>query len=167
MKHTTYSLALAMLVAGGATAAAAPPPAAQQKLARDIFQELVELNTTDSSGDTYKAAQAMAARLLAAGFPADDVKVFEAAPRRGNLVARLRGTGNMKPLLLLAHIDVVEAKRDDWTTDPFKFVEKDGYFYGRGTSDDKYMASAWVANMVRWKKEGYRPDRDLVLVLET
>jgi acetylornithine deacetylase/succinyl-diaminopimelate desuccinylase-like protein len=93
--------------------------------------------------------------------------VFQSGPKRGNLVARLRGTGKRKPLLLVAHIDVVEAKREDWTTDPFKFVEKDGYFYGRGTGDDKYMAVAWVVNMIRWKKEGYKPDRDLVVVLET
>jgi len=109
----------------------------------------------------------MGDRLLAAGFPRADVQVFQSAPRRGNLIARLHGTGKRKPLLLVAHIDVVEAKREDWTTDPFKFVEKDGYFYGRGTSDDKYMAVAWVVNMIRWKKEGYKPDRDLVLVLET
>jgi acetylornithine deacetylase/succinyl-diaminopimelate desuccinylase-like protein len=93
--------------------------------------------------------------------------VFETGPKRGNLVARLRGAGKRKPIMLLAHLDVVEAKREDWTTDPFKLVEKDGYFYGRGTSDDKAMAVALVANMIRFKKEGYRPDRDLVLVLET
>jgi acetylornithine deacetylase/succinyl-diaminopimelate desuccinylase-like protein len=162
---------LAILLAGCAPVAAAPgavaPPSADQQLARDIFEELVQINTTQSTGDTHKAAQAMAARLLAAGFPAADVRVFETGPKRGNLVARLRGTGKRKPLMLLAHLDVVEAKREDWTTDPFKLVEKDGYFYGRGTADDKAMAVALVANMIRFKKEGYRPDRDLVLVLET
>jgi acetylornithine deacetylase/succinyl-diaminopimelate desuccinylase-like protein len=145
-----------------ATAAASPT----DQLARDIYKEIVEIDTTQSNGDTHKAAEAMAARLIAGGFPAADVHVFEPAPKRGNLVARLRGTGKKKPIILMAHIDVVEARREDWTTDPFKLVEKDGYFYGRGTGDDKYMAAAWVANMVRWKKEGYKPDRDLILVLE-
>jgi acetylornithine deacetylase/succinyl-diaminopimelate desuccinylase-like protein len=156
---------LALVLAGCASAAAAPDD--DVVLARDIYRELVEINTSQSSGDTYKAAQAMAARLLAAGFPAADVRTFETAPKRGNLVARLRGTGKRKPLMLLAHLDVVEAKREDWTTDPYKFVEKDGYFYGRGTSDDKAMAAVFTANMIRYKKESYRPDRDLILVLET
>ena len=159
---------IAGLVAGSVTPSAAEPaPPATQQLSREIYKELVEINTTASVGDTYAAAKAMGARLLAAGYPKADVQVFQSAPRRGNLVARLRGTGKRKPLLLLAHIDVVEAKREDWTTDPFKLVEKDGYFYGRGTSDDKYMALAWVVNMIRWKKEGYKPDRDLILALET
>jgi acetylornithine deacetylase/succinyl-diaminopimelate desuccinylase-like protein len=135
-------------------------------LARAVYKEIVEIDTTQSNGDTHKAAETMAARLLAAGFPAADVHVFEPAPKRGNLVARLRGTGKKKPIILMAHIDVVEAKREDWTTDPFQLIEKDGYFYARGTGDDKYMVAAWVANMVRWKKEGYKPDRDLILVLE-
>ena len=155
---------LALLLAGCASAAAAPDTDA--KLARDIFEELIQINTTQSAGDTHKAAQAMAARLLAAGFPAADVQVFETGPKRGNLVARLRGTGRRKPLMLLAHLDVVEANREDWTTDPFKLVEKDGYFYGRGTADDKAMAVGWVVNLIRYKKEGYRPDRDLIVVLE-
>jgi len=167
-RHAGFAL-IASLVAGGAVApsAAEPAPPDAQKLTRDVYKELVEINTTASVGDTYAAAKAMGARLVAAGFPKADVQVFQSGPKRGNLVARLRGTGKRKPLLLLAHIDVVEAKREDWTTDPFKLVEKDGYFYGRGTSDDKYQATAWVVNMIRWKKEGYKPDRDLILVLET
>jgi len=167
-RHAGYVL-IASLVAGGAVApsAAEPAPPDAQKLTRDIYKELVEINTTASVGDTYAAAKAMGARLVAAGFPKADVQVFQSGPKRGNLVARLRGTGKRKPLLLLAHIDVVEAKREDWTTDPFKLTEKDGYFYGRGTSDDKYQATAWVVNMIRWKKEGYKPDRDLILALET
>jgi acetylornithine deacetylase/succinyl-diaminopimelate desuccinylase-like protein len=156
---------LALVLAGCTSAAAAPDTDAQ--LARDVYQELVEINTSQSAGDTYKAARAMAARLIAAGFPAADVRTFETGPRRGNLVARLRGTGKRKPLMLLAHLDVVEAKREDWTTDPYKFVEKDGYFYGRGTADDKAMAAVFVANLIRYRKESYRPDRDLILVLET
>jgi acetylornithine deacetylase/succinyl-diaminopimelate desuccinylase-like protein len=169
MKRTAGIALIASLVAGGwvAPSAAAPAPPEAQKLTRDVYKELVELNTTQSVGDTYAAAKAMGARLVAAGFPKADVQVFQSGPKRGNLVARLRGTGKRKPLLLVAHIDVVEAKREDWTTDPFKLVEKDGYFYGRGTGDDKYMATAWVVNMMRWKKEGWKPDRDLILVLET
>src|SRR5262249_15510497 len=122
---------------------------------------------TQSNGDTAKAAHAMAAHLIAAGFPKADVQVFEPAPKRGDLVARYRGTGKKKPMILMAHIDVVEAKPSDWSTDPFKLVEKDGYYYGRGTGDDKFMAAAWIANLVRWKQEGYKPDRDLILILET
>jgi acetylornithine deacetylase/succinyl-diaminopimelate desuccinylase-like protein len=139
----------------------------QQHFAHNVYQELVEINTTASVGDTYRAAQAMAVRLKAAGFPDDDIHVFETAPKRGDLVARLRGTGKHKPILLMAHIDVVEAKRADWTTDPFQLVEKDGYFYGRGSGDDKYMAATFVSNLIRYKQEHYKPDRDLILVLET
>ena len=146
-------------------AAAAQTP--QQRLARDVYKELLEINTVTATGDTAAAAQAMAARLKSAGFAADDVRVFTPAPRKGNLVARLRGTGAQRPILLVAHIDVVEARREDWTTDPFKLVEKDGYFYARGSGDDKFMAAAFVANLMRYKQEGYRPARDIILVLET
>jgi acetylornithine deacetylase/succinyl-diaminopimelate desuccinylase-like protein len=168
MRHAVLPLIASIVVAGSvAPAAAEPAPPPAQQLMRDVYKQLVEINTTQSTGDTYAAAQAMGKRLLDAGFAKADVHIFQTAPRRGNLVARLRGTGKRKPLMLLAHIDVVEAKREDWTSDPFKLVEKDGYYYGRGTSDDKYMATAWVVNMIRWKKEGYKPDRDLILVLET
>jgi acetylornithine deacetylase/succinyl-diaminopimelate desuccinylase-like protein len=168
MRHTGFVL-IASLAAGCSIApsAADPAPPDAQQLTREVYKQLVEINTTQSVGDTYAAAQAMAKRLTDAGYPKADVQTFQTAPKRGNLVARLRGTGKRKPLLLVAHIDVVEAKREDWTTDPFKLVEKDGYFYGRGTGDDKFMATAWVVNMIRWKKEGYKPDRDLILVLET
>ena len=149
-----------------------PGPAAQpatlaphQQLMREIYQELVEINTTNSVGDNTRAAEAMAKRLLAAGFPAADVQVLTPAPRKGNLVARLRGTGARRPLLLLAHLDVVEANREDWSFDPFKLLEQDGYFYGRGTSDDKAMAASFVANMIRYRQEGFVPDRDLILAL--
>jgi len=133
--------------------------------ARDIYKQLVEINTTDSAGNITKAAEAMAERLKAAGFPAADVQVLGPDPRKGNLVARYRGTGARRPLLLLAHLDVVEARREDWTTDPFTFVEQDGYFYGRGTADDKAMASMLTANLIRLKQEGFTPDRDLILAL--
>lgn len=136
----------------------------QQRL-RDIYRELVEIDTTQSVGDTHRAARVLAARLRAGGLPAKDVSVLSAAPKRGNLVARLRGTGKQKPLLLLGHLDVVEAKPEDWSTPPFQLVEKDGYFYARGTADDKYMAAAFVANLIRYRQERYRPDRDLILAL--
>src|SRR5215510_8872249 len=122
--------------------------APDQQLTREIYQQLIEINTTDSVGDCTAAAKAMAERLKTAGFPDEDVKVLGPNPRKGNLVARLRGSGLRKPILLLAHIDVVEAKRDDWSFDPFKFLEKDGYYYGRGTSDDKAMAAIFIANLI-------------------
>lgn len=133
--------------------------------AKDIFKQLIEINTTDSVGNVTKAADAAAARLKAAGFPAADVQVLGPDPRKGNLVARYRGTGGRKPLLLLAHLDVVEAKREDWSFDPFTFLERDGYFYGRGTTDDKAMASGLLADLIRLKAEGFKPDRDLILAL--
>src|SRR5204863_6840378 len=122
-------------------------------------------NTSYSTGQTTPAAEAMARRLLDAGFAREDVFVLGAAPHKANLVARLRGTGAAKPLLLLAHLDVVEAKREDWSFDPFTFLEKDGFFYGRGTSDDKSMAAQLVANLIRLKEEAFKPDRDLILAL--
>ncbi len=138
-----------------------------QQLARDIYKELVEINTVTATGDTAKAAEAMAARLRAAGFTGSDVQVFNSALRKGNLVARLRGTGARRPILVMAHLDVVEARQEDWTYNPFKLQEVDGYFYGRGSGDDKFMAAMFVANLIRYKQEGYRPDRDIILLLET
>ena len=140
---------------------------AEQQLAFDIYKELVEIDTTTATGDTGQAADAMAARLRAAGFDESDVQVFKPASRKGNLVARLRGTGKRKPILLLAHLDVVPANREDWSVEPFKLLEKDGYFYSRGTGDDKFMAAAFVANLIRYRKEGYKPDRDIIVALET
>jgi acetylornithine deacetylase/succinyl-diaminopimelate desuccinylase-like protein len=139
----------------------------QQQLAFDIYKELVEINTVTATGDTAQAAEAMAARLRAAGFADADVRAFSPAPRKGNLVARLHGTGARKPILLMAHLDVVPANREDWSVEPFKLTEKDGYFYGRGVGDDKYMAAAFVANLIRYKQEGYKPDRDIIVALET
>ena len=138
-----------------------------QKLAFDVYKELVEINTVTATGDTAKAAEAMGARLRAAGFAEDDVHVFSPAPHKGNLVARLRGTGARKPILLVAHIDVVPASREDWSMDPFKLIEQDGFFYGRGSGDDKYMAASFIANLIRYKQEGYKPERDIIVALET
>jgi len=139
----------------------------QQQFAHDVYKELVEINTVPANGDTGQAADAMAAHLRAAGFPESDIQVFKPAARKGNLVVRLHGTGARKPILLVAHLDVVEARRQDWSLDPFKLVEKDGYYYGRGTADDKFMAAAFVSNLIRYKEEGFRPYRDIILVLET
>jgi acetylornithine deacetylase/succinyl-diaminopimelate desuccinylase-like protein len=159
--------AAALLALAVAAPVRAEPPGAHQQLAFDIYKELVEINTVTATGDTARAAEAMAARLRAAGFAGPDLQVFNPAPRKGNVVARLRGTGARKPILLLAHLDVVEARREDWSVDPFKLIEQDGYYYGRGTGDDKFMAAAFVANLIRYKQEGYRPDRDIIVALET
>jgi acetylornithine deacetylase/succinyl-diaminopimelate desuccinylase-like protein len=136
-----------------------------KQLSRDIFQQLIEINTTDSVGSTTVAANAMAKRLLDAGFPKQDVVVLGPNDRKGNLVARFRGTGAAKPILFIGHLDVVEALRSDWTTDPFKFIEKDGYFYGRGTQDMKVNDAILVTTFLRLKKSGFKPDRDLILAL--
>ena len=147
--------------------ATAQEPTAHDRAARAILEELVEINTTDSSGSTTTAAEAMAARLKAAGFPDADVQVLGPNPRKGNLVARLRGRGPGRPILLLAHLDVVEARKEDWSPDidPFTFLERDGFFYGRGTSDDKAQAAIWIATLIRLKEEGFVPARDLVVAL--
>jgi acetylornithine deacetylase/succinyl-diaminopimelate desuccinylase-like protein len=162
-----FCAALVSILAVTLRPAAAEGLSPQQQLAFDIYRELVEINTVTATGDTARAAEAMAARLLAAGFVDADVHAFSPAPRKGNLVARLRGSGARKPILLVAHLDVVPASREDWSVDPFKLTEKDGYFYGRGSGDDKYMAAAFVANLVRYKQEGYKPDRDIIVALET
>jgi acetylornithine deacetylase/succinyl-diaminopimelate desuccinylase-like protein len=136
-----------------------------KKLSRDIFQQLIEINTTDSVGSTTVAAKAMAQRLLDAGFAKEDVLVLGPNDRKGNLVARIHGTGSAKPILFIGHLDVVEARRSDWSTDPFQFVEKDGYFYGRGTQDMKESDAVLVTTFIRLKQEGFKPDRDLILAL--
>jgi acetylornithine deacetylase/succinyl-diaminopimelate desuccinylase-like protein len=163
--------ALASTALIGALLAAAPAGAEgltpQQQFAHDIYKELIEIDTTTATGDTGRAAEAMAARLKAADFPDTDVHAFSPAPRKGNLVARLHGSGARKPILLVAHLDVVPAKREDWSVDPFKLIEQDGYFYARGSSDDKFMAASFVANLIRYKQEGYKPDRDIIVALET
>jgi len=138
---------------------------ATKQLSHDIFKELIEINTTDSVGSTTVAAQAMAKRLLDAGFPASDVQVLGPNDRKGNLVARLHGTGARKPILFICHLDVVEARREDWSLDPFKFTEKDGYFYGRGTEDIKEGDAILITTLIRLKREGYKPDRDIILAL--
>ena len=146
-------------------AASLLPPESDQRLAREIYSQMIESKSGFSTGSTTPIAESVAERLKAAGFPASDIFVGGAAPNKYNVVVRYRGTGAYKPILLLAHTDVVEAKREDWSMDPFRFIEKGGYFYGRGTSDDKAQAAIWVANLIRYKREGFRPDRDLILAL--
>lgn len=154
---------LAGVCAVSAGAASLDEPSRQ--LSRDIFRQLIEINTTDSVGNTTVAAEAMRSRLLQAGLPADDAVVMGPNERKGNMVARFRGTGHAKPILIIAHLDVVEAKRSDWTTDPFQFVEKDGFFYGRGTQDMKDSDAIAVTTLIRFLKEGYQPNRDIILAL--
>ncbi len=141
------------------------PPAADRALARDIFKQIIEIKSGFTTGSTTPVAQALAARLKAGGFPAADIFIGGAAPHKANLVVRYHGSGALKPILLLAHSDVVEAKREDWSFDPFQFMERDGYFYGRGTSDDKAQAAVWIANLIRYKREGFRPDRDIIVAI--
>ena len=136
-----------------------------KKLAHDIFKQLIETNTTDSVGNVTTAAEAMAKRLRDAGFEARDIQVAGPNERKKNLVARFRGTGKRKPILFIGHLDVVEALRADWSTDPFEFIEKDGYFYGRGTEDMKEGDAILITNFIRLKMEGYLPDRDVILAL--
>ena len=137
----------------------------EQRELRDIYKQLVEINTTDSAGSCTQAAEALKARLKAGGIPESDLQVLvpPGGPKKGNLVARYRGSGAKKPIMLLGHLDVVEAKREDWERDPFKLVEENGYFYARGASDDKSMVAVFVANLIRYRREGYRPERDLIL----
>jgi len=155
----------------GQLAAAAPkadPARAGEADFRALYRELVETDTSLSSGSCTLAAERMAARLTAAGHAKDDVEVIVPPdfPRQGNLVARIAGTDRtLLPILLLAHIDVVEAKRSDWKRDPFTLIEENGYFYARGAVDDKAMAAAFVDAFIRYKQEGYRPKRAIKLAL--
>jgi acetylornithine deacetylase/succinyl-diaminopimelate desuccinylase-like protein len=134
-------------------------------LRRDLLRELVQINTSDSAGRTREAAEAMSRRLLQAGFPPADVQVIGHEPRYQNLVARYRGTGARQPILLMAHLDVVDARPEDWSFDPYEFRELDGWYYGRGTADNKAGAAILVANFIRLRREGFVPDRDLIIVL--
>src|SRR6185503_12358018 len=148
------------------TAMAQTALTADQQLAREIFKQLIEINTTHSVGSTTTAANVIAARLTQAGFPAADVQVIgPSGSKNYNLVARYRGTGARKPVLLFAHLDVVEALREDWSVDPFVFLEKDGFFYGRGTTDIKNEDAALVAALIRLRQEGFVPARDIIVAL--
>jgi len=159
---------VAIAIATSSKAQTAPAPRPDQLTFRALYEELVETNTTLSDGSCTLAAERMGARLTAAGYPAADVRVLAPAdrPRDGNLVATLHGSDASAPaLLLLAHIDVVEANRADWTRDPFTLIEEGGYFYARGSSDDKAQAAVWVDTLVRLKQEGFTPTRDIKIAL--
>jgi acetylornithine deacetylase/succinyl-diaminopimelate desuccinylase-like protein len=164
MRTTLTAAALATLLPLTAVAGAAPPAgdAVYDALAHDIFKQLIEIDTSDSTGNVTTAAEALAQRFRDAGFPAADMTLLGMNARKQNLVVRLHGSGQHKPLLMLGHLDVVEAKREDWTTDPYKLVVKDGFYYGRGTIDMKDGDAVMAAALIRMKKEGFHPSRDLI-----
>jgi acetylornithine deacetylase/succinyl-diaminopimelate desuccinylase-like protein len=158
---------LALLCIAPALHAADGGAQADRELALDILRELVAINTAPSGGpgQTRRAAEAMAARLAAAGFPAEDLRVLGLEAGDGNLIARYRGTGSKRPILLMAHLDVVDARPSDWTLPPFSLTERDGYLYGRGTLDNKGGAAMLLANAIRMQRDGQRPSRDLIILL--
>src|SRR5579859_7616119 len=160
MKKSLMAAALLALAAGAHAEQIRP----DQATFRSLYKELVETNTTLSVGDCTLAAKRMAARLKAAGYGESEMKIIvpDGQPRFGALIATLAGTDpKAKAILLLAHIDVVEAKREDWQRDPFTLIEENGYFYGRGASDDKAMGAVFADMMVRFKKDGFKPKRPL------
>lgn len=163
MLRASFFLSAALCVTN--VSAQTTPPEPDRQLARSIYKEFVEIQSGFSTGATTPVAEAAAKRLKAAGFPDSDIFIGGAIPKKANLVVRYHGTGARKPILLLAHTDVVEAKREDWSMDPFQFIEKDGFFYGRGTGDDKAQAAVWIANLIRYKKENFKPDRDIIVAL--
>ena len=162
LKPPLYLILLCLFVG---PAANAQSNGDNQQLARDIFKQLIEINTTDSVGNVTTAAEAMAQRFREAGFPEKDIVIGGPNERKKNVVVRLHGSGKHKPVLLIGHLDVVEARREDWTTDPFRFIEKDGFYYGRGTQDMKDGDAIMAATLIRMKREGYTPDRDIILAL--
>jgi acetylornithine deacetylase/succinyl-diaminopimelate desuccinylase-like protein len=162
------ALVCALLCPAPTLRAQGRPPDSDETAFRALYKELVEINTTLSAGSCTAAAEAMAARLKAAGLPATDMQVLAPAdrPKDGALIATLRGQDRQaRPILLLAHVDVVEAKREDWARDPFTLVEEDGWFYARGASDDKAMAAVFTDSLIRYQREGFRPRRDIKLAL--
>ncbi len=172
MKTLLGSL-LAATVLSTSAHAAPPGPSAGEADFRALYKELIETNTTQSAGSCTLAAERMAARLKAAGFADSQITMFSVPehPKDGGLVAILPGSDNRGPkksngpILLLAHLDVVEAKRADWTRDPFTLIEENGYFYGRGTVDDKAQAAIWTDTMVRFARDKYKPRRTIKLAL--
>jgi acetylornithine deacetylase/succinyl-diaminopimelate desuccinylase-like protein len=164
-KFRLVQLLVILLFSSASLCSQTTRPEREKRLAYDIYKEFVEIQSGFTTGATTPVAETAAARLRAAGFPETDLFVGGANPKKANLVVRYHGTGTLKPLLLLAHIDVVEAKREDWSMDPFQLIERDGFFYGRGTGDDKAQAATWIANLIQYKKEGFKPDRDIIVAL--
>src|SRR5579863_7154171 len=171
VRATLITLICAFVVLSQASIAQAgivPSSRADRAEAKDIFKQLIEINTTDSpQGSVTAGTEAMEKRFLDAGFAREDVHLLGPDPRKQNLVIRIRAAepSSEKPILFLCHMDVVQALRSDWHTDPFEFVEKDGYYYGRGTQDMKDSDAALVATFLRLHREGYKPRRDLILAL--
>jgi acetylornithine deacetylase/succinyl-diaminopimelate desuccinylase-like protein len=165
MRLRSLAPAVTALLSSAVSATSPVTDPAANALAHDVFKELIEINTTDSVGNVTTAAEAMAKRLREGGFAASDMQLLGPNARKHNLVVRLRGSAQHKPVLIIGHLDVVEANREDWSTDPFKFIEKDGYFYGRGTQDMKDGDAIMVTTLLRLKKEGFRPSRDVILAL--
>src|SRR5262245_11975076 len=166
IRYAAAAIGLSFVLAG--SAAAQPAKDTGEAAFRSLYKELVETNTTFSAGDCTLAAERMAARLKAAGFPDSDITLFTPPdhPKDGGLVAVYPGKDpKAKAILLLAHIDVVEAKREDWTRDPFTLVEENGNFYARGVFDDKAEAAIWTDTLIRFKQEGLHPRRTLKLAL--
>jgi acetylornithine deacetylase/succinyl-diaminopimelate desuccinylase-like protein len=167
MRFVPASLLALTAIASAARAQQLTP---DQQFAKDVYKELIEINSSTMTSGTTAAANAMAKRFRDAGFPEADIFLGGARPDKHNIVVRYHGKGGAnapKPVLLLAHLDVVEALKTDWSPDldPFTFLERDGYYYGRGTADDKAMAAIFVANLIRFKKENYVPDRDIIVAL--
>ncbi len=168
LRRRIFEFCVAILCfTAGARAASTPlsPPADDSKLVYQLFKQLIEINTTHSVGSVTAAAQAMRQQLLDAGFPSADLILAGPTESKQNLVARFRGSGKERPVVILSHLDVVEAQPSEWTTDPFRLVEKDGYYYGRGTQDIKENDAIAVETFIRLRREGYTPDRDLILML--
>jgi acetylornithine deacetylase/succinyl-diaminopimelate desuccinylase-like protein len=166
MRFTRPLAALVLMLAASPLAAQGRQLTRWEQQARALLEELVEINTTHSTGSTVVAAEAMARHMRAAGFPSEDVVVVENAPRKGNLIVRYRGRSRaQRPILLLSHIDVVEANPADWTLPPFEFIERDGMFYGRGVADDKDESAIHLTILLRMKAEGIVPDRDIIVAL--
>ena len=164
-KWLVYKILTVVFFCAASANAQTTRPDAEKQLAHDIYKQFIEIQSGFTTGATTPVAEAAAARLKAAGFSDSDIFVGGAIPKKANLVVRYHGTGAHKPILLLAHTDVVEAKREDWSMDPFQFIEKDGFFYGRGTGDDKAQAAVWIANLIQYKREGFKPDRDIIVAL--
>jgi len=165
IKFSVATVLVAVAALHGSTSIAANADEASRQLARDIFKELIEINTSASGLGSTPAALAIAKRMRDAGFVDSDITVAGPDDRKQNVVVRLHGTSKKKPVLLIGHLDVVEARREDWTTDPYKFTEKDGYYYGRGTQDMKDGDAIMAATLIRLKREGFRSDRDIILAL--